>query len=97
MRLIDAEKLEKALETEITTMRECVKAIGMEDDKGIQMALISHEDILEKIKKEETIEAISIDWIEAEIKRLRAMDFEFATMTAGMIEAMLKRWKERQE
>lgn len=49
------------------------------------------------IKSASTIDAIPIDWIEAEIKRLRAMNFELATMTAGMIEAMLKRWKEEQE
>jgi len=49
------------------------------------------------VEQVEGVEAISVEWIEAEIKRLRAMDFEFATMTAGMIEAMLKRWKEEQK
>lgn len=49
------------------------------------------------IKSASTIDAIPIDWIEAEIKKLRAMNFELATMTAGMIETMLKRWKEEQE
>ena len=52
---------------------------------------------IELLEKTETVEAIPVDWIEAEIKKLRAMDFELATMTAGMIEAMLKRWKEEQE
>ncbi len=49
------------------------------------------------IKSASTIDAIPVDWIEAEIKKLRAMNFELATMTAGMIEAMLKRWEKEQE
>ena len=40
--------------------------------------------------------AIPVDWIEAEIKKLRDLDFEFATMTAGQIEAMLKKWRKEQ-
>lgn len=38
-------------------------------------------------------DAISVDWIEAEIERLRAMNFELAALTAGQIEAMLMKWK----
>lgn len=45
----------------------------------------------------ETVEAIPAAWIEAEIKKLRDLDFEFATMTAGQIEAMLKKWRKEQE
>ena len=44
-----------------------------------------------------TAEAIPVDWIEAEIKKLRDMDNGFAAMTAGQIEAMLKRWREEQK
>ena len=44
----------------------------------------------------ETVEAIPVPWIEAEIKKLRDLDFEFTTMTAGQIEAMLKKWREEQ-
>jgi len=39
------------------------------------------------------VEAIPITWIEAEIKKLRDMDFEFATFTAGQIDAMLNKWR----
>lgn len=42
-------------------------------------------------------DAIPVDWIEAEIKKLRAMNFELAAMTAGQIEAMLNKWRKEQE
>lgn len=45
----------------------------------------------------ETVEAIPVSWIESEIKKLRTMDFDLATMTAGQIEAMLKKWREEQK
>lgn len=41
-------------------------------------------------------DAIPVDWIEAEIKKLRSMDFDLATMTAGQIEAMMRRWRGEQ-
>ena len=44
----------------------------------------------------ETVEAIPTAWIEAEIKYLKALDFEFASLSAGQIEAMLKKWREEQ-
>jgi len=40
--------------------------------------------------------AIPVDWIEAEIKKLRDMDNGFASLSAGQIEAMLKKWREEQ-
>lgn len=58
---------------------------------------IQHKALRECLDKVKIENAIPVPWIEAEIKRLRAMDFEFATMTAGQIEAMLKRWKKEQE
>lgn len=45
----------------------------------------------------ETVEAIPTAWIEAEIKKLRDMDNGFASLSAGQIEAMLKKWRKRGE
>lgn len=58
---------------------------------------IQHKALKECLDRVKTEEAISIGWIEAEIKKLKAMDFEFATLTAEMIEAMLEKWKKEQE
>jgi hypothetical protein len=88
-RLIDADKLKEAIEKHKGTVNS-TDLFKYCFDGGVDKSLF-------EIESAETVEAIPIDWIEAEIKRLRAMDFEFATMTAGMIEAMLKRWKEEQE
>ena len=41
-----------------------------------------------------TVDAVPVTWIEGEIKWLKEMDNPFATMSAGQIEAMLKRWKD---
>ena len=40
------------------------------------------------------VDAVPVTWIEGEIKWLKEMDNPFATMSAGQIEAMLKRWKD---
>ena len=45
----------------------------------------------------ETVDAIPVPWIEAEIKKLRDMDNGFASLSAGQIEAMLKKWREEQK
>ena len=58
--------------------------------------LVHKTGIWAEIDAAETVEAIPVDWIEAEIKYLRAMDFEFASLSAGQIEAMLKKWREEQ-
>ena len=41
-------------------------------------------------------DAIPVPWIEAQIKKLRDMDNGFASLSAGQIEAMLKKWREEQ-
>lgn len=89
MRLIDADKLKEAIK-KCKNPQGWVSIFEYSEDSGIDKSL-------EEIDAAETVEAITIDWIEREIKKLRAMDFEFATMTAGQIEAMLKRWKKEQE
>ena len=62
----------------------------------INQTLVHKTGIWAEIDAAETVEAIPLDWIEAEIKYLRAMDFEFANLSAGQIEAMLKKWREEQ-
>lgn len=83
-RLIEVDAVRKAIEKEWDGI----------DGKYIAKDIIDF--ITQAVEQVEEAKAIPIDWIEAEIKRLRAMDFEFATMTAGQIEAMLKRWKKEQ-
>lgn len=46
------------------------------------------------IKALPSVDAVPVTWIEGEIKWLKEMDNPFATMSAGQIEAMLKRWKD---
>lgn len=44
-----------------------------------------------------SVDAVPVTWIEGEIKWLKEMDNPFAIMSAGQIEAMLKRWKDGDE
>lgn len=53
-------------------------------------------EIQDTIEDATEVDAIPVPWIESEIKKLRAMDFDLAAMTAGQIEAMLKKWREEQ-
>ena len=48
------------------------------------------------VNRQQTVEAIPVDWIEAQINKLRDMDNGFASLSAGQIEAMLKKWREEQ-
>ena len=82
-RLIDADKL-KAQFTEPA------------DWLDINQTLVHKTGIWAEIDNAETVEAIPVDWIEAEIKKLRDMDNGFASLSAGQIEAMLKKWREEQ-
>lgn len=83
-RLIDADKLRAEYK-------------DPEDIRDSAKALYHVTGIWAEIDAAETVEAIPVEWIEAETKKLRALDFEFATMTAGQIEAMLKKWREEQK
>jgi len=40
-----------------------------------------------------SVDAVPVEWIEEEIKRLREMDNDFAGLTANIINTMLKRYK----
>lgn len=63
----------------------------------INQTLVHKTGIWAEIDAAETVEAIPVDWIEAEIKKLRDMDNGFASLSAGQIEAMLKKWREEQK
>lgn len=84
MRLIDADEL-RARFKEPADWRDSSKA------------LVHVTGIWAEIDAADTVEAIPVEWIEAEIKYLKALDFEFASLSAGQIDAMLKKWREEQE
>ena len=44
----------------------------------------------------ETVDAVPVAWIEDEIKELKEMDNTFSPLTANLLSAMLRRWKERE-
>lgn len=44
----------------------------------------------------ETVDAVPVAWIEDEIKEMNEMDNHFSTLTANLLSAMLRRWKERE-
>lgn len=83
----------------LVDINDVCKAIGEEWYGCIGEYLVGEiiDDTIHAVEQVEEVEAIPVPWIEVEIKKLRDMDNEFATMTAGLIEAMLKRWKEEQE
>jgi hypothetical protein len=89
-RLIDSDKLKAQVEAHEIIKEFSITEYECGHNEGICMAVDDIEDA-------ETVEAIPTAWIEAEIKKLRDLDFEFATMTAGQIEAMLKKWREEQK
>ena len=83
-RLIDADKLRAEYK-------------DPEDIRDSAKALFHVTGIWANIDAADTVEAIPVEWIEAEIKYLKALDFEFASLAAGQIEAMLKKWREEQK
>lgn len=93
MRLIDAEKLEKTLESAITVMEDLAKAIGVEDDEGVRTVQKSYKDILDGVKKEETIQAIPAKWVEEYADWLTTIPAPFAANDERSIRAMLTKWK----
>jgi hypothetical protein len=84
----DAEK--EAISMAISALKQAPTDYQYGRNVGIYKAVTDIEDA-------ETVEAIPTAWIEAEIKKLRDLDFEFATMTAGQIEAMLNKWREERK
>ena len=92
MRLIDADKLNEYLQNRL---KEAEEKFAFEESKKI--ARHTTKLLCEDVAAQETVEAIPVDWIEAEIKKLRDMDNGFASLSAGQIEAMLNKWRKEQE
>lgn len=91
-RLIDADKLKEvmsAAKDEYGNVAESFFNMGGE----LSTEWWCVEDMVDNA---ETVEAIPTTLIEAEIKKLRDLDFGFATMTAGQIKAMLDKWRNEQ-
>ena len=92
MRLIDDDKLKEYLQNRL---KEVEEKFAYEESKKI--ARHTTKLLCDDVDAQETVEAIPVEWIEAEIKYLKALDFEFASLAAGQIEAMLKKWREEQK
>lgn len=58
---------------------------------------LSETTLEELIDEAPTIDAIPIEWIEAQIEWLKSLDNAFSTLTAGQISAMVNRWKDEQD
>ena len=90
MRLIDADKLKAQIEA-----HEIIKKFSItEYECGHNVGLCIG---IDEVDEAENVEAIPVPWIEAEIKKLRDMDNGFASLSAGQIEAMLRKWREEQK
>jgi hypothetical protein len=92
MRLINAEKLEQTLTGAINMMTAMAEAIGAEDDEGIQMELKAYKDILDGVKEQETVKAITLDWIRGYIDRFKAMGAAIANRDAQAVSVMVDKW-----
>ncbi len=55
-----------------------------------------HIALIDALGTAKPVEAIPVEWVKEQIKWLHSLDNEFAEMTAGQIEAMLKKWREEQ-
>ena len=75
-------------------------ALNMKFSEGYNndgVVFVPLREVTEWIKALPTVEAIPVEWIEAEIKYLKAANFEFTARAANHIEAMLKKWRGEQE
>ena len=93
MRLINAEQLEQVLNSAINMMAGIAAAIGAEEDEGVQMELKAYKDILDGVKGQETINAITEDWAERYADWLTTIPAPFAANDERSIRAMLAKWK----
>ena len=69
----------------------------MEDVRKNSESYFADDFAKQWVDRQQTADAIPVPWIEAEIKKLRDMDNGFASLSAGQIEAMLKKWREEQK
>jgi hypothetical protein len=93
MRLIDADQLEQTLTGAINMMTAMAAAIGAEEDEGVQMELKAYKDILDGVKGQETINAITEDWVEQYADWLTTIPAPFAANDEKSIRAMLTKWR----
>ena len=91
-RLIDRDKLRKRMSEDYA---QSVSKISNPTVKAIVEKAVETFDGY--VVSAETVEAIPVPWIEAEIKKLRDMDNGFASLSAGQIEAMLNKWRKEQK
>jgi hypothetical protein len=92
MRLIDAEQLEQTLTGAINMMTAMAAAIGAEEDEGVQMELKAYKDILDGVKGQETINAITEDWIRGYIDHLKAMGVQLSLRDAQAVSVMVDKY-----
>jgi hypothetical protein len=67
-------------------------AIGAEEDEGVQMELKAYKDILDGVKEQETVKAITLDWVRGYIDRLKAMGAAIANRDAQAVSVMVDKW-----
>ena len=92
MRLIDADKLEQTLTGAINMMTAMAAAIGAEEDEGVQMELKAYKDILDGVKEQETVNAITLDWIRGYIDRLKDMGVVISIRDAQAVSVMVDKY-----
>jgi len=74
-----------------------VDALYMELVKMKDFGELTAKKAIRVVKNAPTIDAIPIEWIEAQIEWLKSLDNAFSTLTAGQISAMVNRWKDEQD
>ncbi len=83
MKLIDATKAMESIDEIVCTMSVCINSDycnGMRAMKDMA---------LHAIEEQPTVDAVPMEWIKEQIERLKSQDNVFASLTAGMIDAML--------
>jgi hypothetical protein len=94
MRLINADQLEQTLTGAINMMTAMAAAIGAEEDEGVQMELKAYKDILDGVKGQETINAITEDWIRGYIKTCDMIQLRANVPASKIISVMVNTWKQ---
>ncbi len=50
---------------------------------------IDTHDVIDLLKEQPTVDAVPVEWMKAKIESLKSQGNEFASLAAGMIQAML--------
>jgi hypothetical protein len=94
MRLINADQLEQTLTGAINMMTAMAAAIGAEEDEGVQMELKAYKDILDGVKEQETVKAITLDWIRGYIETCDMFQLRVNVPASRIISVMVNTWKQ---